>query len=39
MKEKLKIFSGRSNPMLAQKIAKSLGKKIRQPYNQNFLRW
>jgi ribose-phosphate pyrophosphokinase len=28
MKEKLKIFSGRSNPLLAEKIAKSLGKNL-----------
>ena len=28
MKEKLKIFSGRSNPMLAEKIAKSLDKEL-----------
>tara|TARA_B110000116_G_scaffold52928_1_gene44425 strand:+ start:718 stop:1662 length:945 start_codon:yes stop_codon:yes gene_type:complete len=28
MKEKLKIFSGRSNPFLAKKIAKSLGKEL-----------
>ena len=28
MKEKLKIFSGRSNPLLAEKIAKSLGKEL-----------
>ena len=28
MKEKLKIFSGRSNPLLAEKIARSLGKNL-----------
>ena len=28
MKEKLKIFSGRSNPLLAEKIAKSLDKEL-----------
>ena len=28
MKQKLKIFSGRSNPLLAEKIAKSLGKEL-----------
>jgi len=28
MKEKLKIFSGRSNPFLAEKIAKSLGREL-----------
>ncbi|MBT4148738.1 MAG: ribose-phosphate pyrophosphokinase [Candidatus Marinimicrobia bacterium] len=28
MKEKLKIFSGRSNPLLSEKIAKSLGKEL-----------
>ena len=28
MKEKLKIFSGRSNPLLSEKIAQSLGKEL-----------
>jgi len=28
MKDQLKIFSGRSNPILAEKIARSLGKDL-----------